>query len=379
MIKTYKIRLYPTKKQEIQIKQHIGACRFVWNYMLAKQEEFYKQGEKHLSAFDMINLLPPLKNDGEHDWLYDVSATSCQIICRDLDKAYKEFFAKKKGFPKFKSKKRSKNSFPVCNAKLRIISDREAQIQKLGRVKCRIDNRLNPEVKYKFSNARISYKNNKWIMMVGIESESQAPELTDKPMGIDLGVKNSAIVAFDSEQVVFPNINKGRQVRLLKKHIKHLQRSISRKYEANKVSNKYNKTKNIERCEAKLKKLYERLSNIRTNYIHQSTSKLIKLLPYRVVMEDLNVSGMMKNKHLSKAIQEQCLYEWIRQMRYKCEWNGIEFVQADRFYPSSKTCSNCGCVKRNLKLKDRTFVCDECGFTIDRDYQAAINLMRYEG
>ena len=141
----------------------------------------------------------------------------------------------------------------------------------------------------------------------------------------------------------------------------------------------YNKTNNIERCETKLRKLYERLSNIRTNYIHQSTSKLIKLLPRRVVMEDLNISGMMKNKHLSKAIQEQCLHEWIRQMRYKCEWSGIEFVQADRFYPSSKTCSNCGCVKRNLKLKDRTFVCDECGFTIDRDYQAALNLMRYEG
>ena len=163
------------------------------------------------------------------------------------------------------------------------------------------------------------------------------------------------------------------------KHIKHLQRSVSRKYEANKIGNKYNKTKNIERYEAKLRKLYERLSNIRANYIHQSTSKLIKLLPSKVVMEDLNISGMMKNKHLAKSIQEQCLHEWIRQMQYKCEWNGIEFVQADRFYPSSKTCSNCGCVKRNLKLKDRTFVCDECGFTIDRDYQAALNLMRYEG
>lgn len=379
MIKTYRMRLYPTKEQEGLMWQHIGACRYVWNWMLAKQEELYEQGEKHLSAFSMIKLLTPLKKDGEHGWLYDVSNTSCQIICQDLDKSYKEFFAKRQGFPRFKSRKKSKPSFPVCNEKLRIISDTTMQIQKLGRVKCRIDNRLNTDAAYKFSNARISYKNGKWIMTVGIESESQAPKLTDKSMGIDLGVKDSAIVAFGSEKIVFPNINKGRQVRLLKKRIKHLQRSMSRKYEANKTGKKYNKTKNIEKCEDKLRELHERLSNIRTNYIHQSTSKLIKLLPCRVVMEDLNVKGMMKNRHLSKAVQEQCLAEWIRQMQYKCAWNGIEFIQADRFYPSSKTCSNCGCIKHDLKLSDRTFICNECGFTIDRDYQAALNLMRYEG
>jgi len=379
MIKTYRMRLYPTKEQEGLMGQHIGACRYVWNWMLTKQQELYAQGEKHLSAFSMIKLLTPLKKDGEHGWLYDVSNTSCQIICQDLDKAYKEFFAKRRGFPKFKSRKKSKSSFPVCNEKLRIISDTVMQIQKLGRVKCRIDNRLNTDATYKFSNARITYKNGKWIMTVGIESESQVPELTDKSMGIDLGVKDSAIVAFGSEKVVFPNINKGRQIRLLKKFIKHLQRSVSRKYEANKTGKKYTKTKNIERCEERLRKLHERLSNIRTNYIHQSTNKLIKLLPRRVVMEDLNVKGMMKNKHLSKAVQEQCLSEWIRQMEYKCAWNGIEFIQADRFYPSSKTCSNCGCIKHDLKLSDRTFVCNECGFTIDRDYQAALNLMRYEG
>lgn len=379
MIKTYKIRLYPTKEQENLMWQHIGACRFVWNYMLAKQQELYEQGEKHLSAFSMIKLLTPLKKDGEHSWLYEVSNTSCQIICQDLDKAYKEFFAKRQRFPKLKSRKRSSPSFPVCNEKLRIVSDTVMQIQKLGRVKCRIDKRIDTNATYKFINARVSYKGKKWIMTVGVESESQVPELTDKSMGIDLGVKDSAIVAFGSEQIVFPNINKGRQVRLLKKHIKHLQRSVSRKYEANKTGKKYNKTKNIERCEEKLRKLYARITNIRTNYIHQSTSKLIKLLPYRVVMEDLNVKGMMQNRHLSKAVQEQCLSEWIRQMEYKCAWNGIEFVQANRFYPSSKTCSNCGCIKHDLKLSDRTFVCNECGFTIDRDYQAALNLMRYEG
>ena len=378
MIKTYKIRLYPTKEQELLMWKHIGACRFVWNYMLAKQEELYKQSEKHLSAFSMMKLLTPLKNDGEHQWLYDVSNTSCQIICRDLDKAYKEFFAHRQGFPRFKSRKRSKPSFPVRSEGLRVVSATVVQIQKLGRVKCRIDKRLDKNATYKFINARVSHKSGKWIMTVSIESENQAPKLTDKAMGIDLGVKDSAIVAYGNEQLIFPNINKSRKVRLIKKRIAHLQRSVSRKYEANRVGKQYNKTRNIERCEVTLKRLYEKLSNIRTNYIHQSTSKLIKLLPARVVMEDLNVQGMIKNRHLSKAIQEQCLYEWVRQMQYKCAWNGIKFVQANRFYPSSKTCSRCGYIKHNLKLSDRIFVCNECGFSIDRDYQAALNLMRYE-
>lgn len=377
MIKTYKIRLYPTKEQETLMWKHIGACRYIWNWMLAKQQELFEARKKHLSAFSMINLLKPLKNDGKHEWLYEVSATTCQIICRDLDKAYKDYFAKRRGFPKFKSRKRAKTAFPVRNDGMRFVNQSHIKIEKFGKIKCRIDNRLNPLVKYKFSNARITYINCKWILTVGVESENQAQTLTDKSMGIDLGVKDSAVVAYGDEKLVFTNINKSRQIRLLKQKIKHLQRTISRKYEANKVGKKFVKTKNIERCEEQLRRLHARLSNIRMNYIHQSTHKLISLLPYRVVMEDLNVSGMIKNRHLSKAIQEQCLYEWIRQMKYKCEWNGIESIQADRFYPSSKTCSNCGCIKSDLKLSDRIFICNECGFEIDRDFNAALNLSRY--
>ena len=166
-------------------------------------------------------------------------------------------------------------------------------------------------------------------------------------------------------------------MRELTKRIERLQRSISRKYEANRIGNRFVKTNNIVRAEERLRKLQARKANIRQNYLHQTTHQLVSMLPYRVVMEDLNVSGMMKNRHLSKAIAEQGFYEFIRQMRYKCEWNGIEFVQADRFYPSSKTCSCCGCIKKNLKLSDRTFICDDCGVVIDRDYNAAINLSRY--
>lgn len=186
------------------------------------------------------------------------------------------------------------------------------------------------------------------------------------------------VVAYGDKSVVFHNINKSKKVRGIKRRMRHLQRSISRKYEANKQGNAFVKTNNIARSEDKLRRMYERLTGIRMNYIHQCTHELVSLLPKRVVMEDLNVAGMMKNKHLAKAIQEQSFAEIIRQMQYKCEWLGIPFVQVGRFYPSSKTCSHCGCIHKGLKLKDRTFVCPECGFTIDRDYNAAFNLMRYE-
>jgi putative transposase len=163
----------------------------------------------------------------------------------------------------------------------------------------------------------------------------------------------------------------------LEKQMRHLKRSISRKYERNRCGNTFVKTNNIMRSEERLRKIYARMTNIRTNYIHQTTHDLVSLLPKRVVMEDLNVTGMMKNRHLSKAIQEQYFGEFIRQVQYKCGWNGIEFVQADRFYPSSKTCSCCGAIKHDLKLRDRVYVCAECGAEIDRDYNAAINLSRY--
>lgn len=374
MIKSFKIRIYPTKAQEALIWKHIGSCRYIWNWMLAKQEELYAAGEKHLSSFDMIKLLTPLKNDGEHGWLYDVSNASLQTVCRDLQKAYDKFFKKISRHPKFKSRKRSKVSYPVRQTIW--FSGKLVKIEKLGKVKFKTDFTFPEGQGNKFWNPRITNRNGKWLLSFGMECENQTPKLTDMSMGIDLGIKDLAIAECNG-QIVFHNINKSKKMKELCKKQKHLQRSISRKYEANKQGKKYIKTKNIERLENKLRKLYCHISNIRQNYIHQCTHALVSLLPYRVVMEDLNITGMMKNRHLARAIQEQCLYEFIRQMRYKCEWNGIEFIQAERFYPSSKTCSCCGNIKRDLKLSDRIYKCDICGLTIDRDYNAAINLSRY--
>ena len=378
MIKSFKVRLYPTEEQEQLMWKHVGACRYIYNYMLEKQEELYKAGEKHLSHFDMIKLLTPLKNDGEYDWLNEISCVSLQKICGDLENAYRNFFNKRSGFPKFKSRKRSKTNFPIDPAKLWFDKFGFVHIIKLRSVKFKSDFELPIGSGYKFIGSRISNINGKWMLLFSLECEKQTFQLNSYNVGIDLGIKDSAIVAYSDKKLVFQNINKSKKIRMYEEQIRHTQRSISRKYEANKQGNKYVKTKNIEKEEEKLRKLYTRISNIRNNYIHQSTRKIISLLPKKIIMEDLNIVGMIKNKHLSKAIQDQCFSEWIRQIKYKSEWMGIEFIQVNRFFPSSKTCHSCGCINHSLKLKDRTFVCPDCGYTEDRDYNAALNLMSYE-
>lgn len=376
MYKSYKIRVYPTTEQEQKMWQHIGACRYVWNYMLALQQQRYENGEKHLSRFNMMKCLAPLKQEIERTWLKDVANTSLQIVCTDLSKAYDAFFKKQSGYPKFKSRKKSKLNFPTRYNAL-WFSESQVNIEKIGKVAYKTDFKIPLGRGNKFTNPRISYQNGKWMLSFGMECENQAHTLTDKPMGIDLGIKETMTVAYGDEVIVFHNINKSKQMRNLENKIKRTSRSISRKYEANRQGNKYIKTRNIEREEDKLRKLYVRQTNIRSNYNHQCTHKLVSLLPSRVVMEDLNVRGMMSNKHLAKSVQEQCFYTIIQQMKYKCEWNGILFIQVGMFYPSSKTCSNCGHIKKKLDLNERTYVCSECGYVIDRDFNAAINLQRY--
>ena len=221
-------------------------------------------------------------------------------------------------------------------------------------------------------------------MSVSYEKEFEQVELTDESLGIDLGVKDLAIV---SNGKVYKNINKTKKVKRLEKKLKREQRKLSRKLERNisgytKDRKPIYKTplkdmKNIAKQKKVIKHLYKQLSDIRKNHLHQTTTDIVKTKPYRIVMEDLNVKGMMKNKHLAKAIAEQCFYEFKRQMKYKCERLGILFIEADRWYPSSKTCSHCGKIKKDLKLSDRTFHC-ECGFTLDRDLNASINLANYQ-
>lgn len=376
MIRSYKVRLFPTKDQEQLMWQHIGACRYVYNWMLSEQMRLFEAGEKHLSAFSMMKLLTHLKQDGAHAWLYDVSNATLQKVCQDLQFAYENFFNKRRKFPKFKSRKHARASFPARGNNGIYFKCGNVNIEKIGKVKYQTNYELPQGKGLTFTNPRVSYMNNKWILGFGIECENQAFELTEKRIGIDLGVKELAVVAHEDEQIVFHNINKSRRVKQLKNKLKHIQRNISRKYVTN---GNYHKTSKILKEETKAAKIWAKLANIRKDYIHKTTHQLVALNPARVVMEDLDVCGMMKNKHLSKALAEQGLGEFIKQMKYKCEWRGIEFVQVDRFYPSSKTCSCCGNIKHDLKLTDRTYICENCGVVLDRDFNAAINLMKYAG
>ena len=374
-IRALKIRLFPTKEQEELFYKHIGCCRFIWNYMLSEHERIYEEEHRNIYKYDMMRLMTNLKTMTEFYWLNEVSNKSLEIICKDLSLSYDKFFNKISRFPKYKSKKKSKKSFPIRGEKNRFYFTEDfVKIEKIGKVKYKSKHK-NIIGKYiKFHNPRISLVHNKWILSVGIDYESQVVELTDKSLGIDLGIKELAVCSFGGDKLVFHNINKTKRMKNLEHKLKHIQRIISRKYRTNK---NYDKTKNILKYEEILRDIYYKMSCIRENYIHQTTHYLISLLPHKIVMEDLNASRMMKNKHLSKAISEQCFYKFIEQMRYKCEMYGIEFIQVDRFYPSSKTCSNCGCIKRDLKLSDRIYKCNECGLEIDRDFNAAINLERY--
>lgn len=383
MIKSYKIRIYPTKQQEELIWKHIGCCRFIYNYFLAEELKSYRQGNKYSGKFNLINKLPDLKE--QYFWLNDVSASSLQIILGDLNDAYQNFFrrVKKKqnpGFPKFKSKKQSKSKYPV-RADRMYFEKNTVQIQKLGKVKYKTDFDLPEGKNVKFINPRLEYikATNKYMLSFGLEVENQNLELNDYSVGIDLGVKELAVISYDGNSDVYHNINKSSKMRKLEQRKKSLQRSISRKYEQNRSRKKFIKTKNIEKQELELLKIYTKQKNIRDNYIHQTTSSIIKLKPKRVVMENINVSGLLKNKHLSKSIQEQNFFKFITYMKYKCEFNGIDFIQADRFYPSSKTCSCCGTYHKDIvnSLRVRSWTCPDCGTFHDRDVNAARNLENY--
>lgn len=371
MIKSIKIRLLPTKEQEELMFKTIGCSRFAYNWALSRCNELYDQGEKYSITY-IRKEFTQLKKQEDYKWLNEVSNTTMVESIRNLDKSFKSFFNKKSKYPKFKTKRKSRQSFYVRHNTL-YFKDNICNIEKIGKVKFKTNYNI-PDCKY--SNPYCSYDGKYWYLSFGFEhDENQVVLNKDLSVGIDLGVKDLAIINVLDKPI--ENINKTKKVRKLKKRLKRLQRQISRKYEVNKQGNKFVKTNNIIKLENKLIILYRKLSNIRSNHIHQTTNKIIKLCPSRVVMEDLNVTGMMKNKHLSKAIQEQCFYEFIRQMKYKCGFNGIEFVQVDRFYPSSKKCSCCGNIKKDLKLKDRTYICDKCGLEIDRDKNASINLGNY--
>lgn len=399
LLKTLKIRLYPSIEQEALMWKHIGAMRFIYNWALAKNIENFKQFNKRLSVNDLGKELTKLKRLEEYSWLYEISNATLKESLRDLEKAYKRFFQiqkesekfskakiKKsqrlgknldvydlKGHPKFKSRKKSEPKFYSRHDRTKFLDD-TVHLEMLGNIKYKSDYNIDLTAISKFSNPRVMHNGRVWVLNIGIEVEDEKCKLNDFILGIDLGIKKLAVTNIDSLEA--KNINRTKEVRSLEKKLLKLQRQCSRKYLMNRSGDKFKNTNNIIKLEQKIKKLHNRLKHIRENYIHQITSKMVKTKPKMVVMEDLKVSNMMKNKHLSKAIQKQGFNMFIDQMKYKCNKLGIKFVAADTFYPSSKKCSNCGTIKKDLKLSDRVYKCI-CGFTCDRDKNAAYNLANY--
>ena len=373
--------LIPNNKQKSKLFQYANTARFAYNWALAKEQENYKNGGKFLSDVDLRKEFTKMKQTQEYDWLNDISNNVTKQAIKDACDAYKKFFKGLAKFPKFKSRKKTPPSFYQDSIKIQFsethvkiegfADSKKKNKQKINWIRLAEHNRIPIDCKY--SNPRIKFDGLNWWITVGIEHSDSGVTPEKDGVGIDLGIKDLAIC---SDEHKYKNINKTHGVKQLEKKKRRLQRSISRKYEKNKKGESYCKTCNIIRSEKKLLKITHRLTNIRQNYLHQITSEIIKREPSFICMEDLNIKGMMKNRHLSKAVQQQGFYEFRRQIEYKATWNHIPVIIADRFFPSSKLCSCCGTIKKDLELSDRIYKCG-CGNVIDRDYQAALNLKRY--
>ena len=381
MIKSIKVRLNPNNKQLTKLFQYAGCDRFAYNWAISREQDNYKQGNKFLSDSELRKEFTQLKKQSEYQWLNEVSNNVTKQAIKDACNTYKRFFKGQCKYPKFKSKKHSTPSFYQDNIKIQFTDthvkvesfsmSKKQNKQKLNWIKLCEKGRIPTDCKY--MNPRFTYDGLYWYVSIGIEVNDNTTLPSNEGIGIDLGIKDLAIC---SDGNTYKNINKTQTVKKLEKKKRRLQRSISRKYEENKKGASYCKTSNIIKSEKELLKLNHRLTNIRQNYLHQTSAKIVKREPSFICIEDLNVSGMMKNKHLSKAVQQQGFYEFRRQIEYKAMWNNIPVVIADRFFPSSKLCSCCGSIKKDLKLSDRIYKC-ECGNVIDRDYQAALNLKQY--
>ena len=382
MIESIKVRLLPNNKQLTKLFQYASCTRFAYNWALAREQENYKEGNKFLQDGELRKEFTQLKKQEDYKWLTKISNNVTKQAIKDACNSYKRFFKGQSKYPKFKSKKHSKPSFYQDSVKIQFTGthvkvegfavSKKKNKQKLNWIKLCEKGRIPTNCKY--MNPRFTYDGLHWWISVSVEvdNNTNSPPISEG-IGIDLGLKDLAVC---SDGNTYKNINKTNKVKKIEKRKRRLQRSISRKYNMNKRGESYKKTSNIIKREKELLKVIKRLTNIRRNHLHQTTSEIVKRKPSFICIEDLNVSGMMKNKHLSKAIQQQGFYEFRRQIEYKFAWNNIPVIIADRFFPSSKLCSCCGMIKKDLKLSDRIYQCD-CGNIIDRDYQASLNLKKY--
>ena len=391
MLRGIKIALDLTDEQERQMWKSASVARWSYNYAITRCKEQYSDYlkdntlPKTLSEGQIQKELTVLKNT-THPWLKEVGCNVVKRAVKDWDEARKRFFKGLCKAPKYKSKTTSKPSFYVNYERLRRVSGGFIG-ERLGFVKTTKPLPKIPKGSH-YKNPRISFDGKYWYLSFSYEVPTISVELTDSVIGVDLGIKTLATL---STGEFIENINKSHRVKQLEKQLRREQRHLARQLQANtkgyttaaKGGRKptYKRSldlcSNIQNTKRKIKLLYRKLSSIRSNHTHQATSHIVKQLPKGIVIEDLNVRGMMKNKHLAKHVQNSMFYEFRRQLEYKCLRYGIQLVIADRFYPSSKACSCYGFIKSDLKLNDRVYRCNSCGLEIDRDLNATENLANY--
>ena len=381
LLKSYKTEIDPNLEQIQKINRTIGTCRFVYNFYLAHNQEFYEKEKKFISGMDFSKWLNNvyLKENPEYRWIKEVSSKSIKQSIMNAERAFKQFFKGKSKFPKFKKKGKSdvKMYFVKTDSKVIIQCERHRiKIPTLGWVKIKEKGYIPTYSRtYTIKSGTISCKEGRYYVSVLVEQPTpQNQQLKNFGLGIDLGIKDFAVV---SNGIVKKNINKTARLRKLEKQLKRKQRCLSKKYESAKKHRKNKKgeatRQNIQKQVLTVQRLHHRIENIRTDYINKCISEIVKTKPSYIAIEDLNVSGMMKNRHLSKAVASQKFYEFRVKLEAKCKEYGIELRIVDRWYPSSKLCNKCGRIKKDLKLSDREYIC-QCGYHTDRDYNASLNL-----
>lgn len=358
--KGYKVELKLNNKQKTMLLQHAGAARYAYNWGLRKRIDLYEKEKESTNAIEQHRELNKEKQS-TLAWMYSVSKCAPQEALRDLDTAFKNFFrnikqGKKPGFPKFKSKKNGIGSFRLTGA-IHVEPNR-IKLPRIGWIKLKEEDRLPAMTP---SQVTVSEKARHWFVSFNIQEEVQEQKLSDKVIGIDLGINHLATLS-DGTKYENPRTLKTKLQKL-----RRLNKSLSRKQKG---------SKNRDKARKQLARLHYKIANIRKDCLHKITTEIARTKPSVVVLEDLGVSNMMKNRRLSRSIQDSGWYEFRRQLEYKLSWIGSKIEFVDRFFPSSKTCSNCGVIKKELSLGDRQYDCGACGQSIDRDVNAAINLMK---
>ena len=375
LLKSFKTEINPTEEQKVKIRKTIGTCRYIYNFYLAHNKELHDNGEKFMSgkSFSVWLNNEYLPQNPDKLWIKEVSSKSVKRSIENGCVAFTRFFKHQSAFPNFKKKGKSdvkmyfvKNNPTDCRCERHRIN-----IPSLGWVRMKEKGYV-PTTKdgYVIKSGHVSIKADRYYVSVLIEiPNNKIANHSKEGIGIDLGLKDFAIV---SNGKIYKTINKSAKLKKLEKQLIREQRSFSRKYE-NLKKGESTQRANIQKQKLKVQKLHHKIDSIRTDYINKTIAEIVKTKPSYITIEDLNVSGMMKNKHLSKAVASQKFYEFRTKLQAKCKESGIELRVVDRWYPSSKTCHCCGAIRKDLKLSDRIFQCD-CGYIEDRDFNAALNL-----